>query len=271
MRLLARHGIAIVLIAVSMQNAMAHADIEIQLAHVTTELESQPNDYALYLRRGELRRHQQDWVGAEADFARADRLGSAEVRDQLNLYRGRLYQEAGQSERAVTELDTYIVKHPENTNALRVRALASAQMGNFDPAIADYTRLIEMDSVRSPELWLERARLSVQTGDINTALAGIDEAIAEFGPLITLIEFGVKTEADQHNYPAALDRMGALPPILAESPKWLWRRGTLLEKLNRTDEAAISFSRARDAIQGMPVRRQQTPAIQDLLAKLIVQ
>ncbi len=260
--------VALVLITVWAQNAAAHTDIDTRLASVSRELERRPNDYSLYLMRGELRRHSQDWLGAEADFARADQLGSAKVRDQLELYRARLFEEAGQGRRAVAELDTYIARHPEHIDALRIRALAYAQMGAFNEAIADYTRLTGVDAARSPELWLERARLWVRIGRIDAAVASIDDATVKFGPLVTLVEFAVNAEIGRHAYEAALDRMEKLPSSLAETPEWLWRRGKLLEQLGRSDDAAHAYARVRKAILNLPLRRQKTAVMQDLLAKL---
>jgi len=271
MKSICTQGIAIMLLSFWLQGAAAHSDIDIQLASVTLELEERPHDHTLYLRRAELRRHEQDWLGAEADLARAYELGTGEVHDQLHLYRGHLYQEAGQAKRAIAELDTYMTRHPEHLDALRIRALAHAQLNAFDAAAADYSLLIALDTSRSPELWLERARLWVRMGAVDTALQSIDDSIEEFGPLITLIEFGVDTEIDRQNYSAAIIRMDRLPRALAESPVWLWRRGTLFEKLDRSDEAALSYARARNVILDMPVRRRQMPAIQNLLAKLTVE
>ena len=261
-------SVALMLITMCAQTAAAHTDIETQLASVTQKLESRPNDHSLYLVRGELKRHSQDWLGAEADFARADQLGSAEVREQLNLYRGRLFEEAGQSRRAVAELDTFIARNPEHIDALRVRALAYAQMGAFNEAISDYTRLIALDTARSPELWLERARLWVDSGCIDAAVTSIDEATVIFGPLVTLVVFTVNAEIGHHDYGAALDRMETLPSALAETPEWLWRRGKLLEHLDRPDDAAHVYARVQESILKMPLHRQKTAAMQDLLAKL---
>ena len=261
-------SVALMLITMWAQTAAAHTDVETQLTRVTQELESRPNDYSLYLVRAELRRHSQDWLGAEADFARADQLGSDELSDQLELYRGRLFVEAGQGRRAVVELDSYIARHPEHIDALRIRALAFVQMGAINEAIADYTRLLAVDAARSPELWLERARLWVRIGRIDAAVASIDDAIAILGPLTTLVEFAVNAEIGRHDYEAALDRMEKLPSALAETPEWLWRRGKLLEQLGRSDDAALAYAGARKAILELPMRRQKTAAMQDLLAKL---
>ncbi len=263
-------SVALILITLCAQIAGAHTDLEIQLESVTRELENRPDDYSLYLVRGELNRHSQDWLGAGADFARADQLGPVEVRDQLKLYRGRLFQEAGQARHAVAELDTYIARHPEHIEALRVRALAYAQMGESNEAIADYTRLINLDTARSPELWLERARLWLKIGCTDAAIASIDDATVKIGPLVTFAEFAINAEIGRHNYAAALDRMEKLPSALAETPMWLWRRGKLLERLDRPDAAAHEYARARAAISKMPWHRQKTVAIQYLLANLTV-
>lgn len=261
-------SVSLMLYTMWVHTAAAHTDIEMQLASVTQELESRPDDYSLYVLRGELKRRRQDWLGAEADFARADQLGSADVRDQLKLYRGRLFEEAGQARRAVAELDTYIARHPEDIAALRVRALAYAQMGAFNEAIADYTRLIALDTAQSPELWLERARLWLEIGCIDTAVTSIDDATVKFGPLVTLVEFVVNAEIGRHDYAAALDGMEKLPSALAETPAWLWRRGKLLEQLDRPDDAAHVYAQAEKTILELPLRRQNTPVMQDLLAKL---
>jgi tetratricopeptide (TPR) repeat protein len=250
------------------QTSIAHTDIEVQLKAVTQELEGRPNDYSLYLVRGELKRHTRDWLGAEADFARAEQLGSAEVRDWLRLYRGRLFEEAGQARRAVAELDAYIADHPNHIDALRVRALAHVKTGAFNKAIEDYSRLIALNTAKSPELWLERARLWVRIGDIDAAIASIDNATVFFGPLIALVEFTIDAEIGRRDYAAALDRMEDLPSALMESPEWLWRRGKLLERLDRSDDAARVYVQARQAILKMPLRRRKTAAMQDLLAKL---
>ena len=182
-----------------------------------------------------------------------------------------MFEGAGQAPRAVAELDGYISRHPKHIDALRVRALAYEQMGALDEAISDYARLIALDAARSPELWLERARLWVRIGDADAAVSSIDNAITKFGPLVTLVEFAVSTEADRHNYAAALDQMEKLPSALAETPEWLWRRGKLLEQLDRSDDAADLYARARETILEMPLRRQNTAAMQILLTKLRVQ
>lgn len=262
--------VACILFAAWTQTAIAHTDIEVQLADLNQKLERNPHDSSLYLIRGELKRHKRDWLGAEADFVQAYQLGSPEIRSELNLYRGRLFKEAGQSRRAVAELDYFIERNPEHIDALRMRALAYAQMGGFNEAIADYTRLIAVSPSRSPEVWLERARLCIRNDDIDAAVQSIDDAIGIFGPLVNLVEFSVNAEIGRHNHAAALNQIEKLPLILAETPEWLWRRAELFEKLDRPNDAAQLSARAHDTISKMPLNRQNSAAMQELLGKLAV-
>jgi len=266
-RLRIRGGL-VLLLALWAQPGAAHPDLEIQLARVTDAIASQPADASLYLLRGDLRRLRADWAGAEADFSTAQRLGGATVRDELDLYRGRLYEQAGQSARAAAVLDRYLSRHPEHPGARRTRALANAQMGALNAAITDYTLLIALDTAHSPELLLERARLWIRAGQVDAALASIDAAIRVLGNLVTLVEFGVDTEIGRQRYSAALTRTADLPARLAQTPEWLWRRGQLLDQLGRSAEAARAYAQAREVISAMPSRRQQTQAMQELLAKL---
>jgi tetratricopeptide (TPR) repeat protein len=261
-------GISLILIALPGQYALAHSDIGSQISSVTRKIEERPNDASLYLVRGDLRRYSHDWPGAEADFSVADQLGSAAVRDQLNLYRGHLFLDAEQFERAIAELDTYIARHPDHIDALRLRALARKGTGSIDGAIADYTQLILLDPARSPELWLERARLWVKLGRDDDAIRSMDEAITIFGALVTLVDLSVDVEVRRHNFAAALSHIDTLPPTLTQSPQWLWRRGNVLEKLNRPHDASRMYDKAQEAIRELPLHRRNTPAIQELIANL---
>lgn len=262
------HCLCLALIAASMQSAIAHTSVETLLSSVNHEIALRPGDYALYVRRAELEREQHDWTRAEADVALAEQLAPADERQELELTRGRIFQEAGDSGRAIASINAYLAAHPSDIVALRIRALAFAQMGLFDEAIADYSTLLALAGSRSPELWLEQARLWLRAGEPDAALDAVDEAVEIFGPLITLVELAFDTEIDLGDYTGALARIDAVPAALSASPRWLWKRGLVLDALNRPDEASQAYAQARRAIGGMPLRRQATPAMQALLAQL---
>ena len=246
----------------------AHPELEAQIARVSAQLVRHPEDAALYLTRGDLERLHREFDQAEADFAAAERCGDGADRDELALYRGRLYQDAGQSARAIRELDRYIARHPRHVDALRVRALAYAARNELDAAVADYTRLIAAGGSRSPELWLERAKLLVRAGDVDAALASLDEAVLALGPLVTLIEFAIDIDVERGATQAALARLQSLPTALTQTPQWLWRRAKLLRQAGSELEADQAAARARAAILDLPPLRRRTLAMQDLWARL---
>lgn len=257
-----------VLAVLATPTVSAHTELETQLDRVSHEIEHRPGEASLYMRRGNLRLRLHDWQGAEQDFALAHDLGTSEVRDELGLQRARLFNDAGQAQRAIDELNAYIARHPQHLIALRERALAYAQFGSFEHAIDDLTRLIDCDKRRSPEPWLERARLWIQAGDTDAAVMSIEKAQDIFGPLPVFVEFLVDAELDRDGYAAALGYLDDLPEVLATSPRWLWRRGDILARLGRRDEATRAFVRTRHAIMGLSAQRRNTPVMQNLLARV---
>lgn len=258
----------LLLLAIGAQIAVAHPEIEWQLEAVDRDINAAPDDPALYVRRGDLKRLLRDWEGAEADFARAEQLGAGEIRDELPLHRARLFIDTGHFRRGLFELDGFIARHPDHIDARRLRAITLAQAGETDAAIADYSHLLQTHAANSPELWVERARLLQGTGHTEAAVAGIDEAIGIFGPLVTLVEFAIEARIDDRNYAAALDEMDRLPPALRAAPHWQWRRGEVLRAFGKSDAANQAYEEAVAAILKLPVQRQNTAAMQELRARL---
>lgn len=256
-----------VLAVLATPTVSAHTELETQLDHVTHEIEHRPRDASLYVRRGNLRRRLQDWQRAKEDFDLAHVLGTSDVRDELRFHRARLFSDAGQPDQAIDELNSFIERHPRHLIALRTRALAYEQIGSFENAIVDLTTLIDCDEPQSPEPWLNRARLWIQSGDTDAAVASIDKALNIFGPLPVFVEFLVDAELDRESYAAALAVLDDLPDVLAASPRWLWRRGDILNRLGRSDDASRAFIQARQAIMRLPERRRNAPVMRDMLER----
>ncbi|MBI3880320.1 MAG: hypothetical protein HY301_09695, partial [Verrucomicrobia bacterium] len=67
--------------------AGAHGDVHERLAAATAELEKNPADAVLLVRRGELHREHRDWGAALADFGRAAKLDAKVATD---FFKGRV-------------------------------------------------------------------------------------------------------------------------------------------------------------------------------------
>ncbi len=247
---------------------LAHADILVRIAALTREIRESPPSAALYLKRGELHRLHRDWPAALTDYEQAVRL---EPRNPaVSYYRGRMWLEAGQPERAKPELNRFLAVRPNHADALLIRSRALARLGKPHSAAADLTKAIALLHRPTPEVYLERAKLLATVGPdyVDQALAELDEGIARLGPLVTLIQYAVSMEVARGQYDAALARIDALPVGVQSGPAWLARRGDILMEADRLNEARAMYIVAKQAILELPPARRQSRAMAALEARL---
>ena len=94
-----------VLLGVASLRIYSHGDDQLIIDALTEEL-AKAADADLFIRRGELFRHHQEWAKATADFDAAARL---EPKLQVvDFFRARLLLEAGEPKKARTFIERYV-------------------------------------------------------------------------------------------------------------------------------------------------------------------
>jgi tetratricopeptide (TPR) repeat protein len=247
--------------------AVAHGPLDEQITALTERIERDPYDAKLYLRRGELLGEHGEPEAALADFDRADRLdpglsAAAHARGTLLFRVGRLAE-------AKLALDRFLAVQPDNPDALSTRARAHAGLGRPGNAVADYTSAIRARQKRAdavPDDYLERARLLAGWGSEHTleALRGLDEGIAQLGPLVSLELCAIDLELAAGRRDAALARLAV---VAAQSPRkeqWLVRQAEILEEAGRSVEARLAYEQAAGALEVLPSRHRRTRATLEL-------
>jgi predicted Zn-dependent protease len=248
---------------------LPHGDLHEQIAAATSQIEKNPKNAELYLKRGELHRAHEDWDAALADYERAATLNPKLV--VVDLARGKALLAANWPVSAKLYLDRFLAAQPKHVDALITRARVQVKLGHRLAASQDYTAAISLASEPAPEYYIERAQaLTAEGGDyLNEALQGLDAGIKKLGPLVTLQLFAIDLEVKQKRYDAALAR---LDQIAAQSPRketWLARRGEILQQAGRVGEARETFQAALKAIASLPPARRQAPAMAELEKRLL--
>ena len=251
--------------------AVAHGPIDEQIATLSEQLQQDPQNAVLYLKRGALHSHHRDWNAALADYERAARLDR--TLDVVDLARGRTLLAAGGYPQAKSALDRFLAKHPHHGEALATRARVLVKLAQPLAAAEDYTHAIaagEGLDRPEPDYYLERARaLAAARGDhVDEELRGLDEGIKRLGPIVTLQLEAINLELARKRYDAALARLGT---IAAQSPRkeaWLARRGEILEQAGRVGEARLAYEEAVAAIGSLPPRHRMTRATTGLEAHI---
>ncbi len=246
--------------------ADAHPGVDDQIVELTKQIAKTPDDATLYLRRGELHRIHRDWKQAEADYRHALKLDPELVVVQQCM--GRMMLESDRAAEAIGPLETYLAKRPSDTKTLALLGRAYRKLGKHIEAANAYTRTLASikDGKPRPEYFLERARSLVAAGpgNIDKAIAGLDEGLRALNQPVTLQLYAIELEIDRLRYDAALKRVER---IAAQSPRketWLIRRAEILEKAGRTDQARQTYQQALDAIAALPPSKIKNRAVERL-------
>jgi predicted Zn-dependent protease len=246
------------------QVARGHADLLLQIEEATKEIQNDPKNPDLYLKRGELRRQHVEWDMAHADFDRA--LALAPDLAIVDMLRGRVYLESGWPLSALACLNRFLSIHPKHVEAQIVRARIRTRLGQRLSATKDYTGAIALSTEPGPDLFIERAQALAASGNeyLKESLRGLDEGIAKMGSLVTLQLFAIDVELKQQNYEGALARVDKIAEKSPRKETWQVRRGEILQLAGRPAEARQAYQSALSSLQTLPPTRRFVPAMQEL-------
>lgn len=248
--------------------AYGHGDLDIQIIEATKQIQKDPKNPELYLRRGELHRAHVDWDAAQADFDYALTLDPKLA--VVDFSKGRTFLEANWPLSAKITLDRFLAKNPNHAEALVTRARALTKLNQRLAAAEDYSRAITNTTEGRPELFLERAQVLAAEGQghVDDAIKGLDEGVQRLGPLVTLQLYAIDLETDAKRYDAAITRLDS---VMAKAPRketWLERRGNILRQAGRTAEARTAYEEALKSMDTLPPVRRNVPAMIDLEKRL---
>jgi len=270
-RRLLRHGwraaSVAYLIALSLPSAVvAHPDIEARVKIVTEQIERDPGNAALFIKRGHLHHMHREWDEALKDYDRGAELDpNAYV---VHLRRGETLLEMGRAEAAKQALDQFLKFNGDHAEACVLRARVLAELGAPDEAIADLSTAIALSARAQPDWFLERARLvATQAERIDEALRGLDEGLARLGQLVTLETLAIDLELRRDRHDAAVARIDRILARMPRKELWLVRRAEVLAGAGRVSEARDSLNAALMAIDTLPPSRRRTKAVLDLEAQ----
>lgn len=247
---------------------LAHDDPHDSIEEITLQIQQDPNNAELYLKRGELHRLSSHWDLALADFDRVFELDPDH--ETVDFHRGRLFLEAGQFQPAKAAIDQFLSAHPNHIEGLIVRARVLRKLGQPLEAAQDYARALSLAPNPTPVLFIERAETLTEAGEdyVDAAVQGLDEGIQKLGPLILLQSLAIDLDIERQHYDAALIRIDQVLTEVSRKEKWLTKRGDLLKSAGHPEEAWMAYADALKAIEALPSRFRQVPATQELEAYL---
>lgn len=247
----------------SVSSALGHGDDQALIDALTDELAKAP-DADLFIRRGELYRHHEEWAKAAADFeSAAKREPTLTI---VDFFRARLLLESGQPEQATPLIERYVKTSPDEPEGWFLRGDIRAALGDHEAGALDYVEGLRKSPRPRPEYYLRRAKFLALAPKPDPArvLAALDEGIQRVGPVISLVDYAISLELERRNYSAALARLDETMQHAPRRETWLVRKGDILVKAGRVSEAVTAYRAALAAIDDLPPRYRETVPMEKL-------
>ncbi len=244
---------------------LAHGEDQPLLDALTEELAKAP-EADLFIRRGELYRHHQEWDKAEADLAAAARLDPK--LKLIEFLRARLMLESGAPAKAQPLIERYLATVPDDAEGWFLRGEIAHALGQSAIAASHYAEGLKRVATPRTDHYLRRARIlaAVAPFDRVRVLAAIDEGLARVGPALSLIDYAISLDLDASDYAAALQRIAYAMETSPRQERWLARRGEILARSGRKAEAIASYRAALAALEALPERYRDTVPMEKLAA-----
>lgn len=257
-------SLALACLAAVPLNTRAHGDFHSLITLANEDIQKDPSNPELYLRRAELYRLHQLWPESETDILKAESLSPGLA--QVDLCWGRLRMDTAWPLSARAHFDKFLARYPTHVEALTLRSRVWQQLGQPLSAADDLARATKATPEGAPELYIERAQALAAAGSaqVESALAVLDEGIQRMGPLVTLQLTAIDLELKRQNYDGALTRVDAVAARSPRKESWLARRGEILLQAGRPDQARTAYESALAALNTLPPVRRNVPAVLDL-------
>jgi tetratricopeptide (TPR) repeat protein len=228
----------------------AHLPVDEQIHDITHQIQRQPEQVELYVKRGELHRVRREWNAALADYERSRELAPDLV--LVDRLMGRLFVESGRPAEAMVSLDRYLARRPEDVVALAFRGRARSALGDPQGAVRDLQQAVSASPRPSSHLYLERARAQRAAGSPVEALQGLEDGLARLNRPVTLELEALDLERELGRSDAALARLDRLARSTQRPEPWLVRKAELLEQSGEIAAARHVYGEARRGLEALP-------------------
>lgn len=227
--------------------AGAHPSIDEHERHVQAELAENPEDPDWHTSIGRVSFEKQDWDAALASYATARRLGADDER--IALLEGTTYLEAGWPQMAKERFEAILARTPTDAAAHLGRGRAWMKLEHPEKAASDFAVVVATIPSLQPGYVLEYRDALVQADRRGDAVEALDVGIARLGQVPALQLAAIDTQVEAENYDDALRRLDLLLVTSPDHPQWSARRGEILERAGRTEEARLAYASALKNIQ----------------------
>jgi tetratricopeptide (TPR) repeat protein len=232
--------------------AYAHPDLQLQIDELTDQLQRDPDNIELLLRRGDLQRRHERWDLARADFERVRELQPENK--TVDWFEGRLEVQAGRPVEGVRYLDRFLLTDPDQVIALQNRAQGYLLLNQPLLAAQDLQTVIRVSDKPAPSLYTASALALIGAGadHFSAATEVTLQGLLIFPAEVTLTGIATDLALAQSDTDTASRLIRQLPASIQNLPHWQTRNALLECQAGLGASAALWFS---SAVENSPMSR----------------
>jgi len=227
--------------------AAAHPGLHEQAQIVEAELAKAPEDPERHISMGRILGEKKDWDAALASYALAEKLGAPHAR--IAVLQGAAYLDAGWPHMARERFEQALAAEPGDPVAHLGRARAWMKLEHPEKAVADFEVVLRTIPSLQPGYVLEYRDALRAAGRADEAIGVLDVGMKRLGVVPSLQLAAIDAQVDAQRYDDALRRLDLLLDTSPGHPLWTARRGEILERAGRTEEARLAYVDALETIQ----------------------
>jgi len=222
--------------------ALAHPELQLQIDQLTAQLELEPDNVDLLLKRGDLhRRHD------SADLARTDFNRVREIQPEnqtVDWFEGRLGVQTGDPREGVRYLDRFLLNNPGHVIALQNRAEGYWLLNQPLLAAKDFQTVIRESDNPAPSVYASCALAYIAAGSnyYSAALDIVKKGLSLFPGEVTLTAFATDLSLARLEVEGADIFINSLPAAVLKLPQWQTRIALLECEAGNMASASEWFS-----------------------------
>ncbi len=254
---------------VSPQMVFAHGDLDKRIKKASKEIKENPNDPALYLKRGELYFQHEEYKKSIDDYKMCVKLDMDS--NLLNFRFAQSYEKKNAHKKALRHLDKILKTESEHVKAWRLKGLVLYKEKKFCDAATCYENVLTFAKESFTENYLDASKAwehCKKKGQAQNATEVIQRGLENLGTLNVFYQRLVYLYQKEKNFTAALDFQNKIITSLKRKEHAFYKRALIHKDAENPTAAKEDLQMSLDLIAALPRRFRKTKAIIDLKNKV---
>lgn len=240
----------------------AHGDLHKRIKEVTEEIEKDPKNPKLYLKRGILYHQHLESKNAEKDFKKVQKYGLDNAK--FHYYRAKNYLQLGKSKRALKEIQINLDRDSNDVISHQLKAEIFDHQEDFKAAAEEYEKVIQLNTKSILTDYYVAIEAYRKSEAFNQAIQLTQKAHELFPKSPNLLDLMIQLHLENEDVESAIIVLTKKILSLQRKEFDYVRRAAFHLQLGQTKKAKEDLERAKKAINQLNQRIQSTDAIKEL-------